>query len=157
VHAFTGFNPEKHVRDDGTFTTAFELEQVVRIQAPLPLSFSGFKVTRLATHRKVAVYLEECLEEIANAGLWHTLQAYGGGFNPRLIRGGSAWSMHSFALAHDFDPNANPLGAPPHACTFGNTSEGLAAVRIFTRWGFLWGGYFNGRKDCQHFQWCTGC
>jgi hypothetical protein len=157
VREFVGFNPDRHLRDDGSFATSFELENIIRIELPLTMKWTHYTVRRMATHRKVAVYLESALNEVAHAGLWPFIQDYGGGFVPRLIRGGTAWSMHSFGLAQDFDPKRNPLGAPPSDCHLGNTGEGLAVVRIFTSWGFLWGGYFDGRKDCQHFQWNTGC
>jgi hypothetical protein len=96
-------------------------------------------------------------EEIAYGDLWHVVERYGGGFAPRLVRGGGDYSMHTFALAWDFDPDRNPLAAKPEDTFIGGTTDGQKVVDIFTRWGFLWGGYFDGRKDCQHFQWCTGC
>jgi len=157
VYALAGFQQERDVRADGTFDPQFEAREIVRVATPLPLVYAGVKVTRVAVHRRVVRWLGPALEEVAEARLWDLLLRYGGGFNPRLVRGGGGWSMHSFGFALDFDPDANPLGAPPEECRIGGTVEGRVVVDIFTRWGFLWGGHFDGRKDCQHFQWCTGC
>lgn len=37
------------------------------------------------------------------------LDQFGGCYNPRKMRGGSAWSMHAWAIAFDFDPDRNQL------------------------------------------------
>src|SRR3989304_2379205 len=73
-----------------------------------------------------ADYLDSALREIAEhqLDLWLRIMPYGGGFQPRLIRGGDEWSMHSFGLAHDFDPAQNPLGWLPRDCRLGSTPEG---------------------------------
>jgi hypothetical protein len=34
---------------------------------------------------------------------------FGGCLNVRRMRGGSAWSMHSWGIAFDFDPDRNQL------------------------------------------------
>jgi hypothetical protein len=37
------------------------------------------------------------------------LDLFGGCLNVRKMRGGSAWSMHSWGIAFDFDPDRNQL------------------------------------------------
>jgi len=159
VYQFAGFNKNRDVDVDGRFKNGFELQHIVRRALPRPMIYSGTPITRLASHVKVADYLDSALREIAEhqLDLWLRIMPYGGGFQPRLIRGGDEWSMHSFGLAHDFDPAQNPLGWLPRDCRLGSTPEGTAIVEIFESWGFFWGGHFSGRKDCQHFQWATGC
>ena len=44
-------------------------------------------------------------EEIRRLGL----DLFGGCLNVRRMRGGSAWSMHSWGIAFDFDPANNRL------------------------------------------------
>jgi hypothetical protein len=157
VYGFVGFDKERDVRDDGCFSPDFERQHIIRIHLPLPMVYAGTKITRAACHVKIARFASMALLELAELDLWHVVERYGGGFQPRLVRGGGDWSMHSFGLAFDFDPDRNPLGAPPEETFIGGTRDGHRAVDLLGRWGFLWGGYFDERKDCQHFQWCTGC
>ncbi len=160
TYVFAGFDPRRHVREDGTLSPLFESEEIIRIYTPRPLRLSWppfAHVTRIACHSRIGIYLRAALEEVVQAGLWPYLETYGGGFEPRLIRGGTDLSMHTLGLAFDFDPLHNPLGAPPEETLLGGTADGQRVVRIFTAWGFLWGGCFSGRKDCMHFQWVTGC
>jgi hypothetical protein len=157
LYRFVGFDKDRHVRDDGRFSPDFERAHIVRVHLPLSMVFAGSKITRVACHVKIATYTVCALTEIAEADLWPFVERYGGGFCPRLVRGGGDWSTHSFGMAFDFDPDRNPLGAPPEESFLGSTTGGRLAIDIFTRWGFLWGGYFDSRKDTQHFQFCTGC
>lgn len=157
VHTFVNFDRVRDVRIDGTFDPAYEARSIIRIHLPLPFLYAERRVTHVACHRSVANWLNAALEEVAMRDLWRTIERYGGCFNPRLIRGGNDWSMHSFGIAIDFDPDRNPLGAEPSDTLLGSTSGGREVVAIFSRWGWLWGGYFDGRKDCQHFQFATGC
>jgi hypothetical protein len=157
AYAFAGFVRAQHALPDGTFAHSFEEANIVRVATPLSMLYGETKVTRIAVHAKVIRWVSAALQEIAVQDLWPFVQRYGGGFQVRLIRGGADYSMHSFGLALDFDPDHNPLGAEPKDTRLGSTVGGLKVVDIFERWGFLWGGHFDGRKDCQHFQWVTGC
>jgi hypothetical protein len=158
AYKFAGFTREEFVDEDGLFRRdEYERKYITRIDTPQPLVYAGKRITRIAAHIFVAGYLRAALEQIATADLWHVINVYGGGFEPRMIRGGADWSMHTFGLALDFDPDRNPLGAAPEQTRIGNTSSGRELVSILEAWGFFWGGHFDGRKDCQHFQWVTGC
>lgn len=157
VERFAGFNRQRYVLPDGTVSHEFERDYIVRVACPLPMLYAGAKVTRVACHSRVMSWVASAFDELAQADLWPYVQRYGGGFAPRLIRGGADYSMHTFGLAFDFDPDSNPLGARPDETRLGSTEGGRRVVDIFTRWGFMWGGHFDGRKDCQHFQWATGC
>jgi D-alanyl-D-alanine carboxypeptidase len=71
---------------------------------------------------------------------------YGGCFVPRVVRGGSGLSHHTWGSAIDLNVSTNRLGAPPH--------QDPRLVRAFARAGFVWGGRFL-RPDGMHFEF--GC
>lgn len=55
------------------------------------------------------------------------LDRYGGCYNPRRMRGGSAWSTHAWAVAIDWDPERNWL-------TWGRSQAGLAHPDYIPWW-----------------------
>jgi hypothetical protein len=72
------------------------------------------KVTRIACHEKVAVSLERVLQRVldhygAEQIRQLRLERFGGCYNPRKKRGGTAWSTHAWGIALDFDPERNKL------------------------------------------------
>mgnify|MGYP001613860592 FL=1 len=71
-------------------------------------------VTRFSVHEKVHDSAKTCFERIANAYDESKRAAcgfdlFGGCLNVRKMRGGSSWSMHSWGIAIDFDPERNQL------------------------------------------------
>jgi len=73
------------------------------------------------------------------------LHIYGGAYNHRYVRGSnSKWSNHAYATAIDFNPAANGLYAKGNIPQF--------AIDAFLRQGWMWGGYYSGRKDPMHFE-----
>lgn len=72
------------------------------------------------------------------------LKTFDGCWNIRRVRGDSSvWSIHSFALALDFNASENKLGFPH------SFSEGF--LRCFEAAGFTAGARFP-RQDGMHFQ-----
>jgi len=87
------------------------------------------------------------------------------GFNHRLIAGTQTLSNHAKGLAIDLNPVQNPwvsgnsvepeIGRPyadrsdvrPHMITHDDL-----AFRLFTEYGFTWGGDWRNPKDYQHFE-----
>ena len=72
------------------------------------------KVTRIQCHEKI----HDSLDRVLNRVLEHygeekikalRLDLFGGCFNKRKMRGGSRWSLHSWAIALDYDPSHNKL------------------------------------------------
>jgi hypothetical protein len=94
-------------------------------------------------------------------------------FNDRNLTGGGSISLHAYGLAIDLNPVQNPYLArldgmlkiePPAGADYinrlnprpwkrGRPGMAEAAVGIFADNGFLiWGGYWDGPVDYQHFQ-----
>jgi len=71
-------------------------------------------VTRITLHAKVIESAGRAFEAIASAygpvkRAELGLDLFGGSLNVRRMRGGSAWSMHAWGIAIDFDPERNQL------------------------------------------------
>lgn len=125
---------------------------VVRVIPPWKMFYAGKPIASIAFHKKCAPALKAALDEIWNvcgkdqAAIAKVgLQEYGGSFAYRLIRGSSAISNHSFAIAIDLAPSGNALGV-----TKGKMP--MFAVKAFDNQGFRWGGRYSGRKDWMHFE-----
>lgn len=84
-------------------------------------------------------------------------------FNCRPVAGTSTWSEHAYGRAIDINPRRNPYvrGSrvePPAGRDWldradlrpGMLVEGRAAVEIFDRLGWGWGGRWSSAKDYQH-------
>ena len=93
----------------GTNTVSLTLPYTMRVAWNMEKS-----VTRFDCNRKV----KESLERILIRALDHygidvirqmRLDRYGGCLNVRKMRGGSAWSIHSWGCAVDIDPDHNQL------------------------------------------------
>ena len=90
-------------------------------------------------------------------------------FNYRVISGSNVWSNHSKGLAVDINPLYNPYVKtvngelqcePAAANAYIDRSQDFnykideqdICYKIFTKYGFSWGGSWEGVKDYQHFE-----
>ncbi len=91
-------------------------------------------------------------------------------FNYRVVAGSKQLSKHAYGLAVDINPLYNPYVtyaedgtekvAPAAAELYANRSNSFAykidekdlCYKLFTQYGFTWGGNWNSSKDYQHFQ-----
>ena len=113
------------------------------IQLPYPMRLSwdlDTKVTRMSCHLMVAdkflaVFKDlEChygYNEIVRLGI----DLFGGCFNYRKMRGGSAWSTHSWGIAIDLDPLRNQLRETKRTARFARP-EYKPMIDIFYKHGF---------------------
>jgi hypothetical protein len=89
--------------------------------------------------------LRGALRELARRGLQDTIMSYSGCYARRYNNRDphQAISHHTWGIAVDINVPQNPFGAPPH--------EDPRLVRVFQRWGFIWGGTFV-VPDGMHFE-----
>jgi hypothetical protein len=107
------------------------------------LSWKG-PFTRIYCNRDIIPALDAAFTNLHLTGCISELKTFDGCWNIRRVRGDeSAWSLHSFAIALDFNAALNPLGGP---VAFSETF-----LRCFEAAGFSSGARFE-RKDGMHFQ-----
>jgi hypothetical protein len=96
-------------------------------------------------NKKLFPMLIGALTDVQNAGLAGELHVYSGCYAARTVaRSPTAPpSQHAYGAAIDIDAPENPYGAQP--------TMDPRVVRIFEKWGFLWGGKFL-TPDGMHFE-----
>jgi hypothetical protein len=99
-------------------------------------------------HRKLFRQLRGALAEVRRRGLSHTINRgeYAGCYNSRFVAAipKTRISRHSWGAALDINARSNCLGCTP--------TMDRRLVRIFERWGFIWGGRFA-LPDGMHMEW----
>ncbi len=99
---------------------------------------------RIYCNRDIIPALDAALTNLHLNSCISELKTFDGCWNIRKVRGSETlWSLHSFAVALDFNAALNPLGEP--------TTFTEAFLRSFEAAGFSAGARFT-RKDGMHFQ-----
>lgn len=132
-------------------------ENMVQFTLPFPMRLAwdtGTIVKRASANRACVEAFQAALEGIKTyygdlaAVRAHRMDRFGGIFNLRRKRGGTAWSVHAYGAAIDLDPEQNQMGWPwPGRATMPkeivDLFEGLGA-NAGARWS---------SADAMHFQW----
>jgi hypothetical protein len=117
---------------------------LVTLNLPYPMRLAwdtDTTVTKLRCHKLVAGSFEAVFKDIlATYGLPKIkelgIDLFGGCFNFRKMRGGSAWSKHSWGIAIDLDPARNTLKETSKTARFAKP-EYKAMIDIFYKHGFI--------------------
>ena len=127
----------------------------VDVVCPWQLWFGKVPVAHILFHKKCSAALTRVLNSIWDAvdrDLAKIKQLrydqFSGSYNLRVMRGGAALSMHSFACAVDFDDADNQFHSKKHLFQ----DDSLIVVK-FKAEGAVWGGDWSaGSVDPMHFQ-----
>jgi hypothetical protein len=128
---------------------------IVKLAPPWQLvtAWDFMPVSVIRVHKKCKKSLERVFDDIWNASgqsqqkinEWG-MNLYAGGFNFRLMRGGSRLSMHSWGCAVDFDSSRNAFGD--------KTPNFVLVPRVldaFKKEEWTWGGNWT-KPDGMHWQ-----
>lgn len=130
-------------------------ENTTDVPCPWPLVCGGVGVSHILIHKKCATSLGAVLQKVWDT-VGHDIEKinalryniYDGSYNLRVMRGGNALSMHSYACAIDWDAADNTFHSNKHLFT----DQSLLVVK-FKEEGWVWGGDWNpGSQDAMHIQ-----
>lgn len=98
-------------------------------------------------HHLAKAPLEAAFDEIAGRRLWRLIHSFDGLWVARHMTWNARrpLSSHSWGIAFDLNAAANPYGG-------GISPENRALNEVFNRYGFAWGGDWNGAKDAMHWE-----
>lgn len=152
--AFYGNPRGKH----GQASRQWESSNLTLISPPYPLFYAG-KPAKLRVHKICAGAFMAWFDAIwSNSGKdravihdWG-MDATGGAYNFRLMRGGSSLSMHSWGCAVDMDVPRNGF----HDNTPNFATLRKEVVDPFLALGGVWGGDWDGDRDSLDERRCDG-
>lgn len=101
-------------------------------------------------YKRAIPQLKAAFAEVERSGLKDKILFWDGSFVPRLKRGGSTPSNHTFGTA--FDINAQWNGFKQKPAAKGKKGDLHAVAQIFKRFGFTWGGTWQRTPDGMHFE-----
>lgn len=129
-------------------------KNIAYVTPPFAMSMGNIPISKIKINKVAEASLKAVLNDIwiacdksqAKVAKAHA-DRFSGDWVVRPMRGGTAPSMHSFALAIDLDAANNPLGA---INTF--FMPGSLVPTVFKDHGWVWGGDWRTRRDGMHYQ-----
>jgi hypothetical protein len=117
---------------------------LVTLNLPYPMRIAwdtDTTVSRIRCHKDVAdnfaAVFKDLLAHYGHAKIKELgIDLFGGCFNYRKMRGGSAWSKHAWGIAIDLDPARNTLKETSRTARFARP-EYKAMIDIFYKHGFI--------------------
>lgn len=104
----------------------------------------------ISVNQIVVPYLDNIEKEMQANKINYDFRTIFGYVNRSKIGGGGK-SLHSWGIAIDINPDANPYQpgnyGPP------TTDMPQEMIEIFRKNGFIWGGDWPGERDAMHFEW----
>jgi hypothetical protein len=107
------------------------------------------RACEVTCHRLAVEPLRALVSAWAAAGLVPLVLSWDGMYVPRLMRGGTRLSRHSWGTAFDVNARWNRLGMEPAA--IGQPGSVRALVAVAEGLGWCWGGGWK-RRDGMHFE-----
>lgn len=140
-----------------TFGEPGDTSRFKTIYLPYPMRIAWDKtkvVSKMMVHELAADSLQSIFQEILDTYGLEKIQKlgidlFGGCYNFRKMRGGTQWSVHSWALAIDLDPARNGLKQTSKTAQFAKP-EYKAMIDIFYKHGWYNQGIEKG-FDWMHF------
>ena len=98
-------------------------------------------------HRLAKKPLEAAFQALADSGQWRLIETFDGLWVPRHMTWNPArgLSSHSWGIAFDLNAASNPYNG-------GTSAANRALNETFNRFGFAWGGDWNGARDSMHWE-----
>lgn len=121
------------------------------VEVPELIGVPGFPTNgRILLHARAAQPFCELVRDWKTEGVLHHVKTWGGAYAPRLIRGGTSLSTHSWGVSFDVNAAWNGIGRTPAAP--GDDGSVAALIPAAVRLGWYWGGWYRGRPDGMHFE-----
>lgn len=111
--------------------------------------FPWFPCDRIFINKDFKDKLFKAFKELEQAGVAGEIKTYDGCYEDRKVRGSDSISLHSWAMAIDFNAKFEKLGQ-------NITHFSKEFVNIMIKNGLFWGGNYAGRKDPMHFSLYNG-
>lgn len=140
---------------NGQASRRWESDNIIRVKTPWKLvtAWDFSPVSTIPIHKNCADSLERVFDQIWESSNKNQriindwgMNLYAGGYNYRMMRGGSRLSMHSWGCAVDFDSARNSFGD-----TTPNFENIPAVLDAFASEEWTWGGRWR-KPDGMHWQ-----
>jgi len=104
----------------------------------------------ITVNQKIAPFLDQIQPEVVALNTGYSFDRIDG-YNYRWKSAGGGWSLHSWGIAVDINPDRNPYQPGNWDEPQKDIPDGI--INVFKKYGFAWGGDWAGQRDSMHFEW----